>query len=401
MGFELTNEQVQLGIELKQWWNHRANQIYVYSGKAGTGKTTVVKYFLQEIGLKNDDIICCALSGKAVTVLSSHGLPAKTIHSLIYVPMMVDVLNEDGTPAVKPNGEVKKKLQFVKKHVLDKPYKLIIVDELSMVNDDLMADLMSFDVPIIGMGDLNQLPPIFGISSYMLRPNFFLTKIMRQAENDPIVYLANNVLEHKPFIEGHYGKSEVRRSIPLDERLWLDYDIALCAKNSTRDLFNRGIRKDILGIASDEPVPGDRIICRQNDWSRSIQGMYLTNGTTGSIYDIDEERTTKNKLILDFIPDFNVDEAFLNVEADHKYMNSTWMERKEAGLTQYLKFEYAYMITTHLSQGSQYPSVLYLDEQFSWDRDTQCKLRYTAITRAMTRISIVLSTAFLNPWKYL
>ena len=129
--------------------------------------------------------------------------------------------------------------------------------------------------------------------------------------------------------------------------------------------------------------------------------MYLTNGTTGSIYDIDEERTTKNKLILDFIPDFNVDEAFLNVEADHKYMNSTWMERKEAGLTQYLKFEYAYMITTHLSQGSQYPSVLYLDEQFSWDRDTQCKLRYTAITRAMTRISIVLSTAFLNPWKYL
>ena len=47
MGFELTNEQVQLGIELKQWWNHRVNQIYVYSGKAGTGKTTVVKYFLQ------------------------------------------------------------------------------------------------------------------------------------------------------------------------------------------------------------------------------------------------------------------------------------------------------------------------------------------------------------------
>ena len=72
MGFELTNEQVQLGIELKQWWNHRANQIYVYSGKAGTGKTTVVKYFLQEIGLKNDDIICWAVSGKAVTVLSSH-----------------------------------------------------------------------------------------------------------------------------------------------------------------------------------------------------------------------------------------------------------------------------------------------------------------------------------------
>ena len=401
MGFELTSEQVQLGVELKKWWKNRVNQIYVYSGKAGTGKTTVVRYFLEEIGLTNDDIVCCALSGKAVTVLSAHGLPAKTIHSLIYTPMMVDVLNEDGTPMMKPNGEVKKKLQFVKKHYLDKAYKLIVVDELSMVNDELMADLMSFDVPIIGMGDLNQLPPIFGISSYMLKPNFFLTKIMRQSEGNPIVYLANNVLERKPFVEGHYGKSEVRRSIPLDERLWLDYDIALCAKNSTRDLFNNGIRKEILGIQTNEPVPGDRLICRQNDWSRSIQGMYLTNGTAGSIYDIDEERTTKNKLILDFVPDFNMEEAFLNVEVDHKYMTSNYLERKEAGLTQYVKFEYAYMITTHLSQGSQYPSVLYLDEQFSWDRETQAKLRYTAITRAMDRISIVLSTNFLNPWRYI
>ena len=398
---ELTGEQKTLVTKLKRWYKEQTKQIYIYSGRAGTGKTTVVKYFIEEMGLELRDVVCCALSGKAVTVLASHGLQAKTIHSLIYYPMLVDVYDEDNNRVFKDNGEPKKKLSFVKKEHLDYDYKLIVVDEVSMVNDDLMYDILSFGVPVIGMGDHNQLPPIFGVSSFMMHPDYFLTKIMRQAEESPIIYLANRVLDFKPIVEGRYGTSNVVRSIELGDNLLTDYDIALCAKNSTRDLFNRGIRKDILGIASDEPVPGDRIICRQNDWSRSIQGMYLTNGTTGSIYDIDEERTTKNKLILDFIPDFNVDEAFLNVEADHKYMNSTWMERKEAGLTQYLKFEYAYMITTHLSQGSQYPSVLYLDEQFSWDRDTQCKLRYTAITRAMTRISIVLSTAFLNPWKYL
>lgn len=401
MGLELTSEQILLCHELKSWWKSKVNQIYVYSGKAGTGKTTVVKYFLQEIGLDYKNIICCALSGKAVTVLSSHGLPAKTIHSLIYVPRMVDVLDENGNPIKKPNGETKKRLEFIKKAELDEDYKLIIVDELSMVNDELMKDLMSYDIPIIGMGDLNQLPPIFGISSYMLKPNFFLTKIMRQAENDPIVYLANSVLEHRPLLEGRYGKSYIVRQMPLNDRLWLDYDITLCARNSTRDVFNRGIRSQILGISSKEPVTGDRIICRQNSWDRQINGMYLTNGTTGSIEDIDETKTTKSKLVIDFTPDFNTNESFINVDVDRKYINSNWMERKETGLTTFLKFEYAYMITTHLSQGSQYPSVLFVDEPFGGDRETQMKLRYTAITRAMTQIVIVLSTSFMNPWKYL
>jgi exodeoxyribonuclease-5 len=401
MGIELTSEQRELQKELKHWWDEKQRQIFVYSGRAGTGKTTMVKLFIEEMGLELKDVVCCALAGKAVTVLASHGLQAKTIHSLIYRPTLTDVLDENGEKVLKENGEPKKKLSFVKKENLDYDYKLIVIDELSMVNDEMMQDVLSFGVPVIGMGDLNQLPPIFGISSYMIHPNFVLTKIMRQAEGDPIVYLANRILDHLPISEGAYGRSNVLRKVELGRNLLTDYNITLCARNMTRDIFNDGVRYVLLKRKDRTPKFGDRVICRQNAWDRCLDGIYLTNGTTGTIVDIDEEHCTKNKLVVDFAPDYNPEMAFQGIEIDKSFIMGDYIYRKESGLTTNLKFEYSYMITTHLSQGSQYNSCLFIDEQFGGDRETRQKLRYTAITRAIKRIDIVTSSAFLSPWAYL
>lgn len=398
LGIEFTAQQKVLIENLKHWWRTRCNQIYIYSGRAGTGKTTIVKYFMEEMGLTNDDVVCCALAGKAVTVLTSHGLRAQTIHSLIYYPKLIPCKDENGNDVIGDNGEVKMTWAFVKKEHLDPCIQLIVVDEFSMVNDDLAEDLLSFGIPIIGMGDLNQLPPIFGISSYMIHPDFELTKIMRQSEGDPIIYLSNRILEHKPILTGVYGKTRVLTRIERGVNLINDYDIALCAKNSTRDVFNNGVRRILLNIKGKEPVMGDRMICRQNKWDMCLENMYLTNGTTGRVEMIDEEQSTPAKLVMDFSPDFNPNIAFEGICVDRKYLVSDYLDRKNYGLTTYLKMEYAYMITVHLSQGSQYPRVLFIDEPFGGDRETLCKLRYTAVTRAMTQIDIVLSPTFLNPW---
>ena len=395
----MTQEQQDLVKKLTNWWKHRVNQIFVYSGSAGTGKTTIIEYFAEEMGLRKNDFICCALSGKAVSVLALHGLNAKTIHSLIYKVIYAPVYGEDGKPELNPNGDQKYRYQFVKRDKLESDYKLIVVDELSMVSDDLMEDIMSFNIPIIGMGDLNQLPPVFGSSSYMLHPNFILTKIMRQAENDPIVWLARRVLDGYPLQEGTFGQSEVRRTIDLDKRLYTDYDITICATNYTRDVFNHAIRRNIFHIRNDTPVIGDRVICRQNDWDRSSGGLYLTNGTTGTIMDIDEEHTDHIRYTIDFSPDYDPDDPFIGIELDRKYFDAPIGEKKLFGITKYLKFEYAYMITTHLSQGSQYPTVLFVDENFG-SLDMHKKLRYTAITRAMKKITIILSPYFMHEWMY-
>ena len=90
---------------------------------------------------------------------------------------------------------------------------------------------------------------------------------------------------------------------------------------------------------------------------------------------------------IDFRPDF-MDDEFEDLKIDCKYIISDYESRKNYGLTKFEKFEYAYCITTHISQGSQYNRVLFFDEPFA-DKETTKKLRYTAITRAIDEITIV------------
>ena len=177
---ELTEEQKRLVQSLSSWYKSSDRQFYSYTGAAGTGKTTVIKAFIEALGLQR--YIACAYVGKAVTVLSRHGLPASTIHSLIYNVDWVPVKDADGKTVFHENGQPKMKVEFSLKPELQGDPELVIVDEATMVNDDLCEDILSFGKKTVFIGDNNQLPPVFGVSSVMLSPNFALTKIMRQAE---------------------------------------------------------------------------------------------------------------------------------------------------------------------------------------------------------------------------
>ena len=389
MGIELNNGQLILVQNLINWYKRGDSQIYVYSGPAGSGKTTVALYALELMGISLSNVVAVALSGKAVNVLANSGLPAQTIHSLIYTPSIVVCKDENGIPITKPDGSYKTKPTFVLKERLPENIKIIVVDELSMVSDEIMSDILSFGIPVIGMGDINQLPPIFGISSYMLRPNYFLTQIMRQAENNPIIKISQDILHNRPFVLGEYGSSRIIRKVPMKENLIHDYDIILCARNTTRDYLNDTIRMDLQGKTR-EPYLGDKVICRQNNRDRVICGRFLSNGTVGYIDYIDRPSITKNKITVDFSPEYNSSETFCNLDIDRQYIKMDYLDRKEYGMSSYEKFEYAYAITTHLSQGSQYQRVLYFDEPFGGGQDVIKKLRYTAITRAITSIDIVL-----------
>ena len=389
MRIELNNGQLILAQNLINWYKRGDSQIYVYSGPAGSGKTTVALYALELMNISLSNVIAVALSGKAVNVLANSGLPAQTIHSLIYTPSITVCRDELGNPIVKPDGSYKTKPTFVLKDRLPDNIKIIVVDELSMVSDEIMDDILSFGIPVIGMGDINQLPPIFGISSHMLRPNYFLTQIMRQAENDPIIRISQDILHNKPFTLGTYGKSRIVRKVPMKNNLLTDYDIILCARNTTRDYLNDTIRLDLQGKTR-EPCLGDKVICRQNNRDRVICGRFLSNGTVGNIDYIDRSSITKNKITIDFSPEYNPSEMFSDLDIDRQYIRMDYLDRKDYGMTSYEKFEYAYAITTHLSQGSQYQRVLYFDEPFGGGSEMIKKLRYTAVTRAVSSIDIVL-----------
>ena len=79
-----------------------------------------------------------------------------------------------------------------------------------------------------------------------------------------------------------------------------------------------------------------------------------------------------------------------SIDLDYKYIQLPYLDRKLYGISRFNKFEYGYAITTHLSQGSQYPRVLFIDEFFHSVEDTRA-MRYTAITRAMYDLTIVVA----------
>ena len=390
-----TDGQESLFRDALNWWDGPKDNPYVYSGKAGTGKTTVARKLINLFDLKLSEVMCVALSGKAVTLLSSKGLYARTIHSFIYYIGYENVYDDKGDLVYDADGSPKTKFAFKLRGELNRFWsdkiRLIIIDELSMVNDNIMKDIMSFGVPIVGMGDLNQLPPVYGLSSYILKPNFVLDQIMRQEADSPIIQIADSILKYEPITYGHHGDSLITKSVPMDVSLLRDYDIILTSTNTSRDIINNYLRKKVINLDNDLPMIGDKLICRQNDWSNTCEGMYLTNGTIGNVDMIWEEKSKKNSMNITFHPDYDSNfNVKFQTDLDKNYIVAPYTDRKSWGIgsKDALKFEYGYAITVHLSQGSQYNRVLFFDEPFGGGREMQKHLRYTAVTRAIDSITI-------------
>lgn len=379
----LNNDQKTLLTKLRYWFFNevRFKPYFSYSGAAGTGKTTVITEFIREIGLTEVEYITAAFIGKAVLVLLRKGLNASTIHSLIYHTFFEPI------PSTNSCDPPRLKLRFGLKERLSDLLKLIIIDEATMVNDKMKNEILSFGIPVVFIGDMNQLPPIFGVSSVMLKPDFILTELMRQSEDDPIVMFSQDILHDRPLIPGIYGDSKIVDYYPFDESLITDFDMIICGKNKTRDMFNTNIRRDILNRKSIDPIIGDKIICRQNNWDYSLGDIFLTNGLIGYITSLSTSSLYKGYLTIDFRPDF-MEESFENLELDYKFIRLSYEEKNDYGMSRFNKFEYGYCITGHLSQGSEYDDVLFINEKF-WNKELTKKLAYTAITRARKSITIV------------
>lgn len=395
MGIELTNEQIYATYNAETWFHSStSNQVFEISGPAGSGKTTLVLYIIEKLGLRKKDVLFCAYMGKAATQLIRNGLPARTIHSAIYDNIIEYKRDDKGHIILNKKGKPIKKMVFRKKMELDKKYKLIVVDEGSTVDGNIAADLLSFGIPVIVLGDLNQLPPVYGNAVFLKDPDVILTKIMRQNEGNPIIYLSQLVLDGKGLPVGVYGNSSIIPRKNLTDRHLKEADIILTGTNRVRHQVNTIFREKIKNFARlDFPYCGEKVVCRKNNWGECIDDIfYLTNGTTGFIDYIDRSTFTGDFFKMDFRPDYIQKKVFkdLRVDYNHLYSIPGSQSEDEPIKFYYDKFEFAYAITVHISQGSQYGKVLYLDDNMMYRKEDIKRLRYTAITRAIDKITVVI-----------
>ena len=189
-------------------------------GYAGTGKTTIIRSLLEDFPKLN----CCfgAYTGKAALVMQKQGLPARTVHSLIYRPVLPSKKKCDELLAKikeEQDSKVKNRLYAELNEAQKVSFELrsrdesalalcnlLVLDECSMVNQEMLEDLLSFKVPIIALGDPGQLPPISGAGAIIKeKPDVLLEKIHRQAEGDPIIDFATRARNRIAIAKGDRG----------------------------------------------------------------------------------------------------------------------------------------------------------------------------------------------------
>lgn len=387
MGIVLNDQQEQCIAKALKWFHSiptTKKQRFEISGPAGSGKTTIVKEIIKELDLDMVNVLFVAFVGKAALQLSRSGVDGKTIHSAFYDVEFVPIKDEYGRNVIR-NGKVIKQPCFRLKDSLPSYIKLIVVDEGPMVNDEIGKQMESFGIPMIILGDLQQLPPVMGNTHYLKRPDYVLTKIMRQKEGDPIIYISQLASrgEHIPY--GRYGdKCFVVPKRMLTDDMLRDADMVLTPRNSSRVRLNKYIRENIHGYTGKLPVYGEKLICRKNNRQRILSNsIYLVNGMTGFVENVEKSSFNGKTLDIDFRPDFEESKFFQDLRIDFNLLTNSIdvnnVYKKKYSMFE--SFEYGYAMTVHLSQGSQADNVIFISEPFG-NKEMQCRINYTAATRA-------------------
>lgn len=337
-----------------------------------------------------------SFTGKATLVLAQKGNKnTSTLHKLLYKSFR------------KPDGS------YSRKPVESIDYKIVIVDEVSMVPNSLMMELSKHNAYFLFLGDPGQLPPIRKDEDNHLldNPHIFLDEVMRQEDGSEIIDIATKVRRLEP-LELFKGKDvQILDKSDLTQGMYNWADQIIVATNNTRKQVNAEIRA--MHGRGDKPENGDKVICCHNYWDQvSDTDQALVNGTIGYLENpfLSFRRITP-KYLADRIgfPSFRILEShfksddgsdFGRLTMDNSLIlegqkTLTW--EQEFALTKDklmkkiipLEFEYGYAITCHRSQGSEWGKVLIIEEGFPFNRDEHAKWLYTAITRASEKVVII------------
>ena len=338
------------------------HRISVISGLAGTGKTYVVARLAQTFQQAERSVKLCAPTGKAAKRIEELlrdkyklKLEASTIHRMLEYngsDFGVEVVDAD----------------------------VVIVDEVSMVDVPLMANLLEridFNrTRLVLVGDHNQLPPVGpgnvlrDLVQHRLVPTVVLDKVYRQAgvlkinstavlkgevhltaiEDDTQwvlvdqfadpqqiqIYLRDLVLERLPSRFGYDPIKDVQVITPTHK-----------GPLGTKAI-NEAMQQLLQGRVETKFCVGDKVIQTSNDYDLGVM-----NGTIGYVLDIDKASYT-----------IAFDGAGTRVIEGEKLSNVML----------------AYALTAHKAQGSEFPCVVVLCHKSHFFADRNWL--YTAVTRA-------------------
>lgn len=385
----LSSDQRQVLESLLSWAKIPKNGYITVGGYAGTGKTTItaILRILLKKQSPNLAVSFACFTGKASQVLKSKLVEQKaifkgdsigTLHSLMYKPR----LNKNG--------------QIVGwKKVNDIDCDLIIIDEASMITQDMWQDLCSYGVPIIAIGDHGQLPPVGDTYSLMNNPNLRLETIHRHAQDNPILKVATLARTTGTIPFQNFSPTvrkiakHTQEAQDVVEHIFNTFDentLILCGRNATRVRLNQQIRSR-LDFSSDEPVVGEQVICLKNNYKNLSRPIY--NGMIGKLIKLSPSDKHWYEAEILF---HGEDIPYQGKISRHQFHKEKYLE--EVNGIHYSeigdRFDFGYALTVHKSQGSQAQRVLLFEEPSAyWEDDLWNRWLYTAVTRAVKELYII------------
>jgi exodeoxyribonuclease-5 len=353
----LTDEQKEVVRLLVK--NSGKQQVQTLGGYAGTGKTTVI-YTLHE-ALPSWAV--CAYTGKAANVCRRKGMEeASTIHSLIYKP-------DWGI-----DGEISFRLAMPHEIAADG----FLVDEASMVSKEIYDDLLSFNRPVIFVGDHGQLEPVGTPFNVMETPQYRLETVHRNA--GPIAHFAEHIRKGGNVWDfGVTGEVHICTEKDINEEHLVATDQIICAFNRFRVDMNARIRraKNFTSLVE----RGERVMCLKNN---RVCGIF--NGMQGKVV----RRLKDNRF------DFK---SFGTVYKELRYDPEQFGKEKtelKPGRDAPNPFDYAYCITCHKSQGDEFGNVVVYEQVCDkWDH---VRWAYTAASRAKDSLIWITKKPHIPNW---
>lgn len=409
--FTLTPKQEEARAKISALAGKKFSRPYVFRlrGYAGTGKTTTLKSLYESVG----NFISVAPTGKAVVrIMETTQQPASTIHRWLY-SAMVD-------PSTGELRLVKKSLEQMDVP----PSRLIIIDESSMVSQELWEDLYdvctALSINIVLVGDGFQLPPVvlggenyFNVmdDAFMCDDGVDLTEVMRQALESPIIRSSMEIRNGNVF-EGLY---DIKRVLPrnlVDEAIQTNANkgVVICHKNATRHELNRLVREKMFGQEAEPLLQDEPLLVLKNNYKLNV-----FNGETFKFDSWVHRPNTK----IDVINFFRKAQATVTVGvakvqdlesecviAPEELVGSADIDKvgpeaiggkvqKHYGKSgpAYLSVNYGYTLTAHKSQGSEWNKVIVVAEpSVAINSVFGRRWLYTAVTRAKEDLSVCFLT---------
>ena len=313
--------------------------------------------------------------------------------------------------------------EWLRREALDRNYSLIIVDESSMVTDEMLRDLRAYNVPILAVGDHAQLPPVGGSGSLMKNPNLRLEQIHRQAEGNPIIALSKIIRETgripdnmpnseavtfgklrfiEQIIEERYGDASAARLLEMG---------LACYTNRRRVGLNVAVRRarGIARTGRELPRNGEHVICLRNMKAESGRPP-VANGMRGVLqsdvefkenvnYRGDKLGTSETQVAgsISFPEDDIVAHRYEMLAAQfgrEKTFSSPEELAHETGLHSFSMagalFDFGFAMTVHKMQGSAVQDLVgVIERPGPVDNESWRRWLYTLATRASDKLTLL------------